>query len=162
MQAVGSLVAVLMQDKRLAILNSFFSTNDKATLEGLLSDQAQITEQGSQPRTYNKSEFVNLLCNHIVPAIPDFDWGHSTDGAADKEGYAQVTCQVRPQHPSHYCHAQDCLERRHRSEHCLVHVIRCSTESALCRAAGYWPAHGKTVEDPGIRIAKGMMALSKE
>lgn len=89
-----SAAAPCMQDKRLAILNTFFSTNDKATLESLLSDQAQVTEQGSQSRTYNKSEFVNLLCNHVVPAIPDFNWGHSTDGAADKEGYALVTCQV--------------------------------------------------------------------
>ena len=84
-----------MQDKRLALLNSFFTTNDKATLEGLLSDNAKIVEEGTQPRTYNKTEFVNLLSNHIVPAIPDFSWCHATSGQNDKEGYAVVTCQVR-------------------------------------------------------------------
>lgn len=84
-----------MQDKRLALLNSFFTTNDKATLEGLLSDNAKIVEEGTQLRTYNKTEFVNLLSNHIVPAIPNFSWCHATSGQNDKEGYAVVTCQVR-------------------------------------------------------------------
>ena len=85
---------ICVQDKRLALLNSFFTTNDKATLEGLLSDNAKIVEEGTQPRTYNKTEFVNLLSNHIVPAIPDFSWCHATSGQNDKEGYAVVTCQV--------------------------------------------------------------------
>lgn len=82
------------KDKRLAVLNSFFTTNDQITLEALLSDNVKIIEEGPQARTYNKSEFVNLVCKHISPAIPDFDWGHSTSGENDKEGYAVVTCQV--------------------------------------------------------------------
>lgn len=82
------------KDKRLAVLNSFFTSTDPTTLGALLSDNAKVVEEGPQPKTYNKSEFINLVCNHVSPAIPDFNWGHATSGENDKEGYAVVTCQV--------------------------------------------------------------------
>lgn len=86
------------KDKRLAVLNSFFTSTDPTTLGALLSDNAKVVEEGPQPRTYNKSEFINLVCNHVSPAIPDFNWGHATSGENDKEGYAVVTCQASGQH----------------------------------------------------------------
>ena len=83
-----------LQDKRQALLNKFFTSYDKATLEDLLADSAQIVEHGPQSRKFNKSEWINLVVNHVVPAVPDYKWCHSTDATADKEGYCMVTVQV--------------------------------------------------------------------
>ena len=83
-----------MQDKRLAVIDRFFTHHDKSTLENILADDAQIVEQGTKLRTYNKSEWINLVANHVVPAVPDFKWGHATDGSKDDDGYSIVTVQV--------------------------------------------------------------------
>lgn len=83
-----------VQDKRQAVIDKFFTHHDKSTLESILADDAQIVEQGAKLRTYNKSEWINLMANHVVPAVPDFKWGHSTDGSKDDDGYSIVTVQV--------------------------------------------------------------------
>lgn len=86
---------VSMQAKRLAVIDNFFTHHDQSTLDSILADDAQIIEQGAKVRTYNKSEWVNLVTNHVVPAIPNFNWGHKTDGSKDDDGYSVVTVQVR-------------------------------------------------------------------
>ena len=129
------------KDKRLATLNSFFSTNDKATLESMLSDNVKIVEEGTPSRTYNKSEFINLLCNHVVPAIPDFDWCHATSGENDKEGYAVVTCQVCS---ANYMH--------HSVHHSYCYVV-CLTNAVWCvKASGQHS--GKPLRVPGSELPK--------
>ena len=91
-----------MQEKRQVMLDRFFTSYDIATLEELLSDNAQIVEQSPKSRTYNKSEWINVLTNHVVPAIPDYKWCHATDATKDKDGYCLVTVQVQ-QLPLHLC-----------------------------------------------------------
>ena len=86
--------ALSLQDKRLALIDKFFTHHDQSTLESILADDAQIVEQGTNLRTYNKSEWVNLFANHVVPAVPDYKWHHSTDGSKDVDGYSIVTVQV--------------------------------------------------------------------
>ncbi|KAL3138904.1 hypothetical protein ABBQ32_005726 [Trebouxia sp. C0010 RCD-2024] len=86
------------KDKRQAVIDKFFTHHDKSTLESILADDAQVVEQGAKLRTYNKSEWINLMANHVVPAVPDFKWGHSTDGSKDEDGYSIVTVQVEPKH----------------------------------------------------------------
>lgn len=76
------------------MIDEFFTRHDKSTLERILADDAQIIEQGAKVRTYNKSEWVNLVANHVIPAVPDFKWGHDTDGSKDDDGYSVVTVQV--------------------------------------------------------------------
>lgn len=76
------------------MIDRFFTHHDKSTLESILADDAQIVEQGTKLRTYNKSEWINLVANHVVPAVPDFKWGHATDGSKDDDGYSVVTVQV--------------------------------------------------------------------
>lgn len=83
-----------MQAKRLAVIDNFFTHHDRSTLDSILADDAQIIEQGAKVRTYNKSEWVNLVTNHVIPAIPNFKWGHATDGSKDDDGYSVVTVQV--------------------------------------------------------------------
>ena len=83
-----------MQDKRQALIDKFFTHHDKATFESILADNAQIVEQGAKLRTYNKSEWINLFSNHVLPAVPDYKWGHATDGTKDADGYSIVTVQV--------------------------------------------------------------------
>ena len=77
------------------MLDKFFTSTDKFTLDELLAENALIVEQGPKARTYNKSEWINLLCNHVVPAVPDYKWNHSTDAAKDPEGYCIVKVQAR-------------------------------------------------------------------
>lgn len=84
--------------KRLAVIDEFFTRHDKSTLERILADDAQIIEQGAKVRTYNKSEWVNLVANHVIPAVPDFKWGHDTDGSKDDDGYSVVTVQATGKH----------------------------------------------------------------
>lgn len=86
------------KDKRQAMLDRFFTSYDKDTVEELLSDNAQIVEQGPKSRVYNKSEWINLLVNHVVPAVPDYSWCHSTDGANDKQGFCTVRVQATGNH----------------------------------------------------------------
>lgn len=86
------------KDKRQAVIDKFFTHHDKSTLESLLADDAQIVEQGAKLRTYNKSEWMNLMANHVVPAVPDFKWNHSTDGSKDQDGYSIVTVQATGKH----------------------------------------------------------------
>lgn len=86
------------KEKRQAMLDRFFTSYDKATLEELLSDQAQIVEQSPKSRTYNKSEWINVLTNHVIPAVPDYKWCHATDATKDKDGYCIVKVQATGQH----------------------------------------------------------------
>lgn len=41
---------------------------------------------------------MNLVANHVIPAVPDFKWGHDTDGSKDGDGYSVVTVQVNLKH----------------------------------------------------------------
>lgn len=86
------------KEKRQVMLDRFFTSYDKATLEELLSDNVQIVEQSPKSRTYNKSEWINVLTNHVVPAIPDFKWCHATDATKDKDGYCLVKVQATGHH----------------------------------------------------------------
>lgn len=41
---------------------------------------------------------MNLMCNCIAPAIPDWNWTPATDGIVDDEGFALVTVQATGHH----------------------------------------------------------------
>jgi len=133
-----------MQEKRQVMLDRFFTSYDKATLEELLSDNAQIVEQSPKSRTYNKSEWINVLTNHVVPAIPDYKWCHATDATKDKDGYCLVKVQVRHL-PLHLCCS------------CNTRVYLCVSSLCLCELlfAGYWTSHWQAIANPWLRNGKG-------
>lgn len=86
------------KDKRKALLDSFYGSIDQAIYADLLSDDLvmmEFVETGGKPPTkFGKHEFTNLMCNHVLPSIPDFNWTHDTSGEVDKDGYAIVTIQA--------------------------------------------------------------------
>ena len=131
------------------MLDRFFTSYDKATLEELLSDNVQIVEQSPKSRTYNKSEWINVLTNHVVPAIPDFKWCHATDATKDKDGYCLVKVQV--QHlPLHLC--CPCMS----AAHARVCVSSCVRSLPIVRSCLQATGHhtGKPLRIPGSEMAK--------
>lgn len=40
-------------------------------------------------------EYIGLMADIVLPAIPDFKWGHATNGEVDRDGYCIVTVKVR-------------------------------------------------------------------
>ncbi len=131
------------------MLDRFFTSYDKATLEELLSDNAQIVEQSPKSRTYNKSEWINVLTNHVVPAIPNYKWCHATDATKDKDGYCLVTVQV--QHlPLHFC--CPCISAAHATQgYACVSQVSAYVSSCL-QATGHHT--GKPLRIPGSEMAK--------
>lgn len=43
---------------------------------------------------YAGAEWERLMLECVKPAVPDFKWGHATDGTKDKDGYCIVTVKV--------------------------------------------------------------------
>ena len=128
------------------MLDRFFTSYDKATLEELLSDNAQIVEQSPKSRTYNKSEWINVLTNHVVPAIPNYKWCHATDATKDKDGYCLVKVQV--QHLLlHLC--CPCISAAHACEG--GYQVSAYLSSCL-QATGHHT--GKPLRIPGSEMAK--------
>lgn len=41
---------------------------------------------------------IDLMCNRVSPAIPDFSWTPGTDGEVDDEGYAIVEIEPSGHH----------------------------------------------------------------
>jgi hypothetical protein len=45
------------------------------------------------PVSWN-ADYIKLLCDCVLPAVPDFSWGHASNGEVDRDGYCIVTVQV--------------------------------------------------------------------
>jgi hypothetical protein len=41
------------------------------------------------------ADYIGLTCGTVLPAIPDFNWGHACSGDVDDDGFCIVTVQVR-------------------------------------------------------------------
>ena len=135
-----------MQEKRQAMLDRFFTSYDKATLEELLSDNAQIVEQSSKSRTYNKSEWINVLTNHVIPAVPDYKWCHATDATKDKDGYCIVKVQVR----IWVLQSSLAADTRSKGQYCVMHAI--PSQLITLQATGQHT--GKPLRIPGSEMPK--------
>ncbi|KAK9917218.1 hypothetical protein WJX75_001950 [Coccomyxa subellipsoidea] len=86
------------KEKRKALLDRFYTNFDVQTYDELLADNFEIVEAGENPKSYSKSEWITLILDHTIPAIPDFQWGHATDGAKDDDGYSIVIVQATGHH----------------------------------------------------------------
>jgi hypothetical protein len=83
-------------DKRTALLNKTFTTFDRSALNEVLADNFYIQE--GDGAKFSKEDWVGLLVDYVKPSIPDFNWGHATDGSKDDEGYSIVTVQANGHH----------------------------------------------------------------
>lgn len=63
-----------------------------------MADDCTVKEEKNPNIVYPRSQYIDLMNNRIVPAIPDFTWTPSTDGAVDDEGYAIVEVQAAGHH----------------------------------------------------------------
>ena len=84
--------------RRLDVLHRFFGPIDRRTYEELLAPDFTIPEYGPEQRRYSRAEWINLMCNHVSMAIPDFSWTAATDGKVAADGYAVVTVQACGHH----------------------------------------------------------------
>ncbi|KAK9815232.1 hypothetical protein WJX72_000391 [[Myrmecia] bisecta] len=86
------------KDKRVALLDRFYTNADEATYNELLADDFELVSVGKKTETYNKQQWKDLLLKYTLPAIPDFNFTHATDGSKDDEGYCIVTVQATGHH----------------------------------------------------------------
>ncbi|CAL8463530.1 g3064 [Coccomyxa elongata] len=86
------------KEKRKALLDRFFTNFDVKTYDELLADSFEFVKLGEGGKTQSKRDFISLVLDHALPAIPDLSWGHATDGAKDDDGYSIVIVQVTGHH----------------------------------------------------------------
>eukprot|EP00775_Hariotina_reticulata_P011891 gene11891-12035_t len=67
------------------------------TTDELLTDDFVMSEDGFT-KAYSKSDYIKLLCDCVLPAVPDFSWGHASNGEVDRDGYCIVTVQATGHH----------------------------------------------------------------
>lgn len=41
------------------------------------------------------ADYIRMVCDVTLPAIPDFKWAHATNGDVDNDGWCIVTVQVQ-------------------------------------------------------------------
>eukprot|EP00878_Enallax_costatus_P014292 GHUV01014950.1.p1 GENE.GHUV01014950.1~~GHUV01014950.1.p1 ORF type:complete len:200 (+),score=42.51 GHUV01014950.1:361-960(+) len=44
------------------------------------------------------ADYIKMVCDVTLPAIPDFKWGHATNGDVDNDGWCIVTVQAFGHH----------------------------------------------------------------
>ncbi|KAK9837688.1 hypothetical protein WJX74_003010 [Apatococcus lobatus] len=86
------------KDKRLAVLNRFYTNIDKTTYDELLADSFKLTTAAAGHSTYGKADYTKLMTDMVKPAIPNFSWGHATSGDKSDDGYSIVTVQATGHH----------------------------------------------------------------
>ncbi|KAI7842190.1 hypothetical protein COHA_004103 [Chlorella ohadii] len=70
--------------------------------EQLLAPDFRFTDQSregqNQVHQYFRADFIELMCNSVAPALPDFSWSAATDGEVDRDGYCIVEVQISAHH----------------------------------------------------------------
>lgn len=84
-------------DTRKAVLRTFYHDLQKEKLASCMTDDFKMTEDGGS-KVYSKAEYLAVLCDCVLPAVPDFRWGAATNGEVDKDGYAIVTVAATGHH----------------------------------------------------------------
>lgn len=85
---------------RLEVLSRFYGSSAKLSkelLEEVMADDFKMSEEGGT-RQYTKQDYIGLTAGVVLPAIPDFNWGHATTGELDKDGFCIVTVQANGHH----------------------------------------------------------------
>eukprot|EP00877_Chromochloris_zofingiensis_P000454 jgi/Chrzof1/10409/UNPLg00333.t1 len=85
------------KNDRLRTLNTFYTQLSRSNLEQLLADTFVMGEEG-HARRFSKKEYIGLMADIVLPAIPDFKWGHATNGEVDRDGYCIVTVKATGHH----------------------------------------------------------------
>lgn len=83
--------------ERKALLHTFYHDLDKQKLASLMADDFRMTEEGGS-KVYSKQDYLAVLCDCVLPAVPDFRWGAATNAETDNDGYAIVTVTATGHH----------------------------------------------------------------
>lgn len=78
-------------------LNEWYSHLDRETAERMLHQDFALYEAGHE-RKFGRRDYVSLMYDVILPAIPDFQWGHASNYEVDRDGYVLVTVQACGHH----------------------------------------------------------------
>ncbi|WIA39513.1 hypothetical protein OEZ86_005606 [Tetradesmus obliquus] len=49
-------------------------------------------------KKFTKADYIGLTAGVVLPAIPDFKWGHACSGDVDDDGFCIVTVQATGHH----------------------------------------------------------------
>lgn len=89
------------KSSRVATINKMYygdgGTPSKQILEEVLSPDFKMGEEG-YTRKFTKDDYIKMVCDVTLPAIPDFKWGHATNGEVDADGWCIVTVQATGHH----------------------------------------------------------------
>jgi len=85
------------RNERKALLHSFYHDLERSKLASLMADDFKMSEDGGS-KTYSKEEYLAVLCDCVLPAVPDFRWGAATNAETDNDGYAIVTVAATGHH----------------------------------------------------------------
>lgn len=82
---------------RLDVIDKLYRNPSKEKLEAVLADNFKMGEEG-YARKFTKADYIGLTCGTVLPAIPDFNWGHACSGDVDDDGFCIVTVQATGHH----------------------------------------------------------------
>eukprot|EP00882_Tetradesmus_deserticola_P000745 GHRQ01000813.1.p1 GENE.GHRQ01000813.1~~GHRQ01000813.1.p1 ORF type:complete len:212 (+),score=81.18 GHRQ01000813.1:208-843(+) len=82
---------------RLQVIDKLYRQPSREKLESVLADNFKMGEDGYS-RKFTKADYINLTCGTVLPAIPDFNWGHACSGDVDDDGFCIVTVQATGHH----------------------------------------------------------------
>lgn len=85
------------KSKRLEVIHKLYGNLTEQSFQEALADDFVMVEAGRNGR-YNKQEYINTMTKLILPAVPDFTWGHLTNGDVDDDGYCIVTVKASGHH----------------------------------------------------------------
>lgn len=86
-----------VKEKREKVLHQFYNNLNKECCVKLLADDFKMQELGSE-KQFTKSDYLNLLYNIVLPAVPDFSWTAATNAETDSQGYCIVAVQASGHH----------------------------------------------------------------
>uniref|UniRef100_A0A383VVT1 Uncharacterized protein n=1 Tax=Tetradesmus obliquus TaxID=3088 RepID=A0A383VVT1_TETOB len=82
---------------RLEVIDKLYRNPSKASLEAVLADDFKMGEEG-YTKKFTKADYIGLTAGVVLPAIPDFKWGHACSGDVDDDGFCIVTVQATGHH----------------------------------------------------------------
>lgn len=89
------------KNDRIAVINKMYygdnGTPSRQKLQEVLSDNFKMGEEGFT-RKFSKDDYIRMVCDVTLPAIPDFKWGHATNGDVDDDGFCIVAVQASGHH----------------------------------------------------------------
>lgn len=83
--------------RRLAAIDKLYRTLTKESMEEALADDFVMSEMG-HARRFTKGDYVGMMTNVTLPAVPDFSWSAASTGDVADDGYCLVVVRASGHH----------------------------------------------------------------